>query len=112
MDDRKEALKRSLDYFLPWVVLAILLTYTYARFFQHTYGIRWLADGTITRIFVSEREPTLHPSDRIVQVGSLDYRAFQADLRMDLFGNAPAGTVLPIKVERDGQILTVQWRVP
>lgn len=112
MDDRKEALKRSLDYFLPWLVLAILLAYTYARFFQNFYGIWWLPDGTITETFVGEREPTLHPGDRIVRVGPLDFTAFQADLRTDLFGSAPAGTVLPITIQRAEQTVTVQWRVP
>ncbi len=113
MDVHKERLKTALEYILPWIVLAVLLTYTYAAFFEHPYGFRWRApDGAITAIFVNEREPTIHEGDKLLQVGSISLQAFNSNLRMDLFQGVQPGQIVPITIQRGGQVLTVQWRLP
>ena len=113
MNAFKDTLKKAIEYILPWVVLAVLLTYTYADFFLHPYGFRWSRqNGTIIKVFVSEREPTIHYGDRLVRVGSVDLKAFEADLHTDLFDRVTAGEIVPITVQRGDQLITVQWRVP
>jgi signal transduction histidine kinase len=97
---------------LPWVVLAIVLTYSYAKFFAHPYGIWWTADGTVDSVFVNEREPTIHRGDKLLQVGSLSFEAFRADLRQELFGSLKAGQSIAVVVDRHDQIISVPWRLP
>ena len=113
MNGFKETFQRALEYILPWLVLAILLTYSFADFFRHPYGFWWgTRDGTISKIFVNEREPTIHIGDKIIRVGSVDLKAFESDLRKDLFEGVKVGDAVPITVERGGQLITVQWRLP
>ncbi len=113
MNGTKDRLKRVLEYTLPWIILAVLLTYSYADFFQHPYGFWWpRLDGIITKVFVNEREPTIHTGDKLVRVGSVNLQAFNADLRKDLFQGFKPGDTVPITVQRGDQMLTVEWRLP
>ena len=112
MGKLQSAVKAVVEYVLPWAVLLLLVVYTYAKFFRHNYGILWLSDGRVSSVLVNEREPTLHPGDRLIQVGPIPFEAFSRDLRQDLFGGARPGDTLPVVVEREGQVLTVEWRVP
>ena len=108
-----EGFKKALEYVLPGVVLVILMTYSYADFFRHPYGFRWgTPDGTVSKVFVNEREPTIHELDRIMQVGSVDMETFRNHLRQGLFEGRNAGDVVPIVVQRHDRLLTVQWRLP
>ncbi len=108
----KPILKSILEHVLPLLTLTLLLTYSYAKFFRHSFGIAWSSDGVISAVYVNEREPTLHEGDKLIQVGSVPFNAFAQDLRQDLFGGAKAGDVLPVVVERNGQTATVTWKVP
>lgn len=77
---------------LPWFVLAILLFYTYAKFFGHPYGFRWDSSGTIIYVFDKQPEPSLKVGDQIMQIGPLRWEEFQADLRKPFFeGYKPGG---------------------
>ncbi len=75
MNEYKQIYQKAIEYVLPWLVVAILLVYTYAKVFEHPYGIWWLNDGIVQKIFVNEREPTIHPGDRLIRVGSTDFQA-------------------------------------
>ena len=109
----KDVLKKAVEYALPWLVLAVLLAYSYAYFFQRAYGFRWgTQDAIISRILVNEREPTIHVGDKLVQVGSVTLQSFKNNLRQNLFEGTQPGQVVPITVERGGQLITVQWRLP
>ena len=113
MDGYRERLKTALEHLLPWVVLAILLTYSYADFFQHPYGFWWgTPDGTITKVFVIEREPTIHEGDKLLRVGSISLQSFNNDLQKDLFAGSEPGQLVPITVQRGNQLLTIHWRLP
>ena len=106
-------IKKITEYTLPWLVLAILLFFSYIDFFQHPFGFDWLPDGSIDRIFVEQSTtPTLMVGDRLVQVGSLTWDAFEADLRRTFFEGVKPGEITPVTVERNGQTLTIPWRLP
>src|SRR5512133_2063937 len=85
MSPDRSAIKKPLEYAAPWLVLAVLLAYSYARFFLHPYGINWRGNGDITAVFVHEREPTIHEGDRLLKVGSVTFDRFASDLKQDLF---------------------------
>jgi len=106
-------IKKITEYTLPWLVLAILLFFSYIDFFQHPFGFDWLSDGSIDRVFVEQSAaPTLMVGDRLVQVGSLTWDAFHADLRKTFFEGVKPGEITPVTVERNGQTLTIPWRLP
>ena len=106
-------IKKITEYALPWFVLAILLFFSYIDFFQHAFGFDWLPDGSIDRVFVGQSTtPTLMVGDRLVQVGSLTWAAFDADLRKTFFEGVKPGEITPVTVVRNGLTLTIPWRLP
>ncbi len=111
MNHRKGQIKKIAEYALPWVVLAILIIYTYAKFFQHAYGFAWTSD-TIDYVFINQEGPTLMAGDRLVQIGPLSWDAYQGDLRRAFFEDARPGEVAAVVVERDGALLTIPWKLP
>ena len=110
------AFKNSLwlisERFLPLFILVVMLFYTYAKFFEHPYGMRWRSTGDIVRVFEQQPEPTVKLGDRIVQIGPLRWDEFQADLQKTFFEGATPGDVVPIVVERGGEIIHVSWTYP
>ncbi len=112
MNKPAEQLKKIIEYTLPWLVLAILLFYSYVDFFKHEYGFAWLSNGSIDHVFVEQPAPTLIVGDRLVQVGPLTWDAFHSDLRKMFFEGVKPGEVTPVMVERNGQTLTIQWKLP
>ncbi|MBI1856283.1 MAG: hypothetical protein HYR93_10540, partial [Chloroflexi bacterium] len=112
MNRRRNSSQLIIENAIPWLVLAVLLTYTYAKFFMHPYGFRSDTSGNILFVFPKEREPTLEVGDRLIQVGEVRWQDFHDDLLKTLFeGNKP-GDVIPIIVERNGQTITIPWTYP
>ncbi len=112
MNKPAEQFKKIVEYTLPWLVLAILLFHSYIYFFQHPYGFSWLPNGSINRVYVRQPAPTLMVGDRLVQVGSLSWDAFQSDLRKTFFEGVKVGEITPVTVERSGQLITIPWNLP
>lgn len=112
MNSRHEKFKKLVEFILPWIVLGVLLIYTYAKIFQHPYGFAWEADGVIYDVFVKQTDPTLRANDRLIQIGSLTWETFHNDLTRTFFQYVEPGTVVPVKVERNGQIITIPWKLP
>src|SRR5688572_17597801 len=110
MNTRKSSLWLIIEQVLPWFVLAILLFYTYAKFFGHPYGFRWgSSTGVIIYVFDKQPEPTLKEGDKIIRIGSLHWDEFSADLRKTFFEGVNYGDVVPIVVNRNGQTLNIAW---
>ena len=98
---------------LIWLVLAILLTYSYAKFFRHSYGFRISASsGIVGIVFDKQPEPTLRENDRILQIGSVLWDEFRDDLRRPFFEGYKPGDTVPITVERNGQEIIISWEYP
>lgn len=113
MSVRRNSHRLFLEHALPWLFLLILLTYSYAKFFAHPYGFRWdVSTGVLFHVFDDQPEPTLQVDDRIIQVGIVRWEDFEADLQKTFFQGASPGDVIPIVVERDGQVLTIHWVYP
>ena len=101
------------EHVIPWIVLAVLLTYSYAKFFRHSFGFRLgVPSGHVVLVFDRQPEPTLQKNDRILQIGSVTWEDFQADLSRSLFEGYKPGETVPIKVERDGQPINISWKYP
>ncbi len=110
MNAQKSSLWLIIEQVVPWLVLAILLFYTYAKFFGHPYGFRWgSSTGMIILVFDKQPEPTLKEGDQIIQIGSLHWDDFRADLRKTFFEGVKPGDVVPIVVQRGGQTLNIGW---
>ena len=112
MNSSQEKLKRLVELTLPWILLGVLLIYSYAKIFQHPYGFAWEGDGTIYAVFVNEEGPTLMENDRRVQIGPLTWNAFHNDLTKTFFKGVKPGTIVPVMVERDGKTVTIPWKLP
>jgi signal transduction histidine kinase len=98
---------------LPVLITLIMLFYTYAKFFGHPYGFRWgSSTGTIIYVFDKQPEPTLREGDQIIQIGNITWEEFDSDLRKIFFDGARPGDVVPIIVERNGQVMNVNWIYP
>ena len=113
MKTRTGSLLRIAEQVLPWLVLLILFLYSYAKFFGHPYGFRWTgSDGAIIYVFDQQPEPTLQVDDRILQIGDVTWEQFRTNLRRTFFDGVKPGEVVPIVVDRNGEIKNIEWVVP
>lgn len=113
MKTRNNSLWWIFEHVVPWLVLAILLTYSYAKFFRHSYGFRVsFSTGTVLEVFESQPEPTLRENDRILQLGSVDWEEFDADLSMPFFAGYKPGDTVPLKVVRNDETIDIAWKFP
>ena len=113
MKTRGNLLLQIFEHAVPWLVLAILLVYSYAKFFRHSYGFRVGAStGLVVWVFDKQPEPTLRENDQILQIGSVRWEDFQADLRQSFFERYEPGDIVPIRVEREGQQINISWTYP
>jgi signal transduction histidine kinase len=111
MKIRDKTLWLFIEQGLPWLVLAILLTYSYAKFFRHSYGFRVdTSTASIVRIFDQQPEPTLREHDQILRIGSAGWDEIRTDLTRPFFGGYQPGDTVPILVERNGQEIEVAWQ--
>ena len=101
---------------LPWLMLVVLATFTYAVFQEAPYaGFQWnYSDGRVFEIYVPLQSPSsLQVGDRLIKVGPTAMADFQSDLRKTLFVGTLPGQVVPLLVQRaDGQTTTVRWTFP
>jgi signal transduction histidine kinase len=112
MDKTARPQKRVLEYTLPWLVLTVLLIYSYAKFFQHTYGFGWDPNANVYIVFTPQPGASVHVGDRLLQVGSITWQAYRSDLTQTLFQGVEPGQTVPVTVLRHGQTLTIPWRLP
>jgi PAS domain S-box-containing protein len=94
---------------LPWLVLAILVTYTYAKFFVAPYPGFELSNGTVRLVLTANPDDQLVAEDQLLKVGPVDMAEFAADPKMLLFENVQVGDTVPILIERDGQVNSIDW---
>jgi len=98
---------------IPWLILAILLVYSYAKFFRHSYGFRLEGStGRVMLVFEPQLEPTLREGDRIIQMGSVRFVDFREDLGMSFFEGYEPGDTVPLLIERGGRTIEIPWKYP
>ena len=113
MSQQRSSLLSIIEKTLPLLITLIMLFYTYAKFFGHPYGIRWdSSTGIIIHVFDKQPEPTLKEGDQIVQIGEVTWEEFSNDLRKTFFVGAMPGDAVPIMIERDGQVMNIDWVYP
>jgi len=103
------------DHSIPWIVLAILLIYTYALFVRIPYsgfGID-TADGTVEYVFVHAKAGAdLQEGDRLIEVGSVQVEDYLSLVTQPLVGKVATGQVLPILLQRGVERRVVPWVMP
>lgn len=112
MPKRKLLSRPLLEQALPWLVLALLITYTYAFFFQAPYpGFDFTpSSGRVQKVFATSVSDTgLQVGDHFIQIGPLSWTDFRANFRQSLFDGVQPGQVIPIVIERNNQLLTIPW---
>ena len=104
----------SLESFIPWLALTLLITLTYALFFQVPYaGIYFSSQGTLFQVYVTAHpDQALEVGDQLLQVGPITWANFTHDLRQPLFVGVQPGQVVPLVIERHGQRLNIAWTFP
>src|SRR5690349_24760442 len=104
MKTRPPFLLWTFEHVLPWLVLVIILSYTYAKFFRHSFGFRVEpSTGLVVFVFDKQPEPTLRENDRVLQIGSTPWEDFDANLIQPFLDGYRPGDTVPIRVERNGQ---------
>jgi hypothetical protein len=113
MKTRNNTLWLLFEYGVPWLVLGILLMYSYAKFFRHSYGFRVdPSTGTVIHVFDKQPEPTLHANDRVLQIGSVHWEKFVVNLSQSMFEGYQPGDTVPIRIGRDEQQIDISWKYP
>ena len=96
---------------LPWLVLAVLALFTYARIFQAPYfGFRYSTTGEIIELYVSD--PSLQIGDKLEQIGPVSWAEFEANPLQTWPDGERPGTVIQLQVKREGQVQTIPWELP
>lgn len=111
MTQSRQSGRYTLTQALPWVVLGVLLLYTYAKFVEHPYlGFRVGPPGDVIIIFSDVGETGLRLGDRLVQAGPVTWDEYQSDLRKIIYPGLQRGQEFPLIVERDDELIQIPWK--
>lgn len=94
-------------------VLFVLLIFTVGILVVAPYSGFYFnpLNGQIEGVFAND-EALLKTGDIIEQVGDISFTQFKSDRRLALFQGAIQGEVIPIKIIRDGEAITISWVFP
>jgi signal transduction histidine kinase len=104
--------KQLLEMLLPWSALAVLLVFSYAMFVAAPYVGFEFSRGEITGVYWPSYTDSLQVGDRLLRVGSVEMADFNRNPRLGIFEGVHAGDVVPIVLDRDGQVIEVDWVIP
>ena len=100
---------------LPWIILIILLAYTYAFFLVVPYSGFFFnpATGEIVTLYVKPASGnTLAVGDIISRIGPVARQSYVSNATQTLFNNTKPGDVVDMVVERAGKQITIPWTLP
>lgn len=99
---------------LPWCVLVFIAWYIFVKFALYPYvGFRWDMSSQVNFVFEQgNMEQPLAVGDRLLQVGSVPWDAYKENLWQPLIDGLPAGQVIQLQIERNGQQINIPWTLP
>ena len=115
MEHSRAHLRRLAETSLPWLVLAVLLALTYARFVVAPYAGFYFNpnSGEIMGIYIEQADQAgLQEGDLLLQVGPVTWETYASHLRQQFYEGVQPGDIVPIAVQRDGQPIQVDWVFP
>ena len=106
---------QPIEKILPWLVLSVLLAYTYAFFFAAPYTGFYFnpANGQVLIIYVkNEPAAALQVGDMIQKIGSVSLSDYAQNATQIFFKGALPGQVIEINILRDKLPITIPWVFP
>ena len=106
---------RPHDLVISFVVLALLLAFTYGLLFRAPYQGFYFnpSNGEVVEIYQPESSnPGLEVGDLIERVGTVSFEDFRERKTSSFFHNVQPGKTVDIVVRSDGQTITVPWIYP
>lgn len=99
------------EQFLPWLVLLLLLSYTYMELFHAPYlGFDFNpSNGVIQETF--RDSPLLRAGDRLYKIDELLFADWADSLRLPLIDAVQPGDQVTIQIYRDNQLQTINWTI-
>jgi signal transduction histidine kinase len=97
------------------VVLALILFFTYVRFFEVPYfGFDFNpSTGEVLTIYVNaEPAAALQEGDVLKEIGGVSWEDYATDAWLVFFENAKDGEVVNVTVSRNGEKITIPWVFP
>ena len=92
-------------------MLAVVIFYTYVKIFQDPYlGFRYSRTGELVEFYVENT--SLQLGDLIEQIGSVTWAEFEADHLQPWPDIQQRGSVLQMRVIRDGEEIEISWILP
>lgn len=115
MSQKLTDLRKFGETLFPWLVLLVLLFYSYVWFFVvPDPGFDYSASDNSIHVFSDEfvSNDQLQLGDKLLRVGDVTVEQYEADLSQSLFQDAVPGQTVELLIERDGQTLLVPWQMP
>jgi signal transduction histidine kinase len=97
------------------LVLLILVLFTYGILFKAPYSGFYFStgEGRVVDIFVpQQQEQSLQLGDILVKIGDVPWEDYKRDARVSFFENNKPGDIVDIVVMRNGEELTIPWKLP
>ena len=93
-------------------VLALILAYSYAYFFEAPYSGFTVhpSSGDVLEVFLEDAP--LRVGDRVTNIGGISWEEYQSDGTVNFFENIRAGETVEITVLREGKHVTIPWSLP
>ena len=104
--------RQVLDLVLPWPFLSIVILFTYARFVIVPYLGFDYSGNIVTDVFVMSAQKGIEVGDRLISVAGTELLPFNRTRVTPLLRGIEHGDEIPIYLERDGNIIRVDWLVP
>jgi signal transduction histidine kinase len=97
------------------MVFSVLILYSYAKVFVIPYlGFDINpSDWSVIGVWAEDQaDHALQVGDHILQIGKVDLETYRRDVRQPLIEGGRPGDIIPLRVRRGDQELTIPWELP
>lgn len=114
MQQTTSSLQRIAQTLISTAVLALILAYSYAYFFEVPYSGFTIhpSSGDVLEVFLEDVPVPLQVGDRFTNIGGISWEEYQSDGTVLFFENIRAGEMVEITVLREGRQVTIPWTLP